>query len=127
MTHQTMNIRVFLIPALNEFHAKYRDKGLVVIGFYHHKARTALQVADVKKAVKKLEFPFPVVVDPKWQTLKSWWLDKKRGWTSVSFLIDRKGVIRHIHPGGKYVAGDKAYRALKGKIEELLKEKPGAD
>jgi thiol-disulfide isomerase/thioredoxin len=23
-------------PALNEFHARYKDKGLVVVGFYHH-------------------------------------------------------------------------------------------
>src|SRR5712692_8548174 len=25
-------------PALNEFHEKYKDQGLVVIGFYHHKS-----------------------------------------------------------------------------------------
>jgi peroxiredoxin len=110
-------------PALNGFHAHYKDKGLTVIGFYHHKARAPLKVGAVKRAVKKFGFQFPVAIDPKWQTLKSWWLDKKRGWTSVTFLIDRKGVIRHIHPGGKYVKGDKAYQALRAKIEELLKEK----
>jgi len=32
-------------------------------------------------------------------------------------------VIRHIHPGGSYVKGDKAYQAMQAKIEELLKEK----
>jgi hypothetical protein len=31
-------------------------------------------------------------------------------------------VIRHVHPGGSYVKGDKAYEAMRGKIEELLKE-----
>jgi hypothetical protein len=42
-----------------------------------------------------------------WQTLESWWLaGHDRAFTSVSFLIDRHGVIRHIHPGGKYVKGD---------------------
>jgi peroxiredoxin len=111
-------------PALNEFHAKYKDQGLVVIGFYHHKATTPLKASAVKRAVEKFGFRFPVAVDPDWQTLKRWWLtDQERRWTSVSFLIDRKGVIRHIHPGGQYVTGDKAYEALKAKIEELVKEK----
>ena len=58
-----------------------------------------------------------------WRTLNNWWLDRGEGdWTSVSFLLDRKGVIRHIHPGGQYVKGDRDYEALKKKIEELLKE-----
>jgi hypothetical protein len=34
--------------------------------------------------------------------LQDWWLDgHERSWTSVSFLIDRRGVIRHVHLGGK--------------------------
>jgi len=62
--------------------------------------------------------------DPDWRTLKRWWLDTgDRDLTSVSFLIDRQGVIRHIHPGGQYVKGDKAYAGMKVKIEELLREK----
>jgi peroxiredoxin len=111
-------------PALNEFHQRYKDRGLVVIGAYHHKARTALDLAQVRRSVKELGFAFPVAVDRDWQTLKRWWLDgRKRAWTSVSFLIDRRGVIRHVHPGGQYVRGDKAYAALQARIEELLQER----
>jgi len=111
-------------PSLNEFHAQYKDKGLVVVGFYHHKSATPLDPARVKRSAEKFGFKFPVAIDPDWQTLQRWWLDReKHGWTSVSFLIDRKGVIRHIHPGGQYARGDKAYAAMKAKIEELLKEK----
>jgi peroxiredoxin len=110
-------------PALNEFHARYKDRGLVVLGFYHHKAARPLEAAQVKHSAEQLRFAFPVAIDPKWQTLRRWWLnDDAQRWTSVSFLIDRKGVIRHIHPGGKYVKGDEAYNALKAKIEELLRE-----
>jgi hypothetical protein len=36
-------------------------------------------------------------------------------------VIDREGVVRHVHPGGQYVKGDKAYDTLKAQIEELLK------
>jgi peroxiredoxin len=111
-------------PALNEFHRRYRERGLVVVGAYHHKARTPLDLNDVKRSAKEFGFTFPVAVDRDWQTLKRWWLaGGKRRWTSVSFLIDRKGVIRHIHPGGQYVRGDKAYEALKSQIEELLQER----
>ena len=110
-------------PALKQFHARYSGKGLVVLGIYHHKGKGPLKKDKVKETVKDFGFQFPVAIDPDWQTLKRWWLkDAERKWTSVSFLIDRKGVIRHIHPGGSYRKGDKAYRTMQNKIEELLKE-----
>jgi peroxiredoxin len=110
-------------PALNEFHASYKEKGLVVVGLYHHKSDTPLDAAQVKRSAERLGFRFPVAIDPEWKTLKRWWLDgAERRWTSVSFLIDRRGVVRFVHPGGQYVKGDRAYDALKAKIEELLKE-----
>lgn len=111
-------------PALNGFHADYAEKGLQVLGFYHHKSRTPLRVEEVKKFASEFEFQFPVAVDPEWKTLHRWWLDQgDQAWTSVTFLIDRKGIIRHIHPGGQYVKGDADYVTMKAKIEELLKEK----
>jgi peroxiredoxin len=111
-------------PALNDFHARYGDRGLVVVGLYHHKAKTSLDLDKVQSMVDKLGFRFPVAVDHDWKTLRAWWLDgHERGWTSVSFLLDRKGVVRHVHPGGQYVEGDAAHAALKAKIEELLADK----
>jgi hypothetical protein len=42
-----------------------------------------------------------IAIDLDWKTLRAYWLDgAKREYTSVSFLIDRKGTIRYIHPGG---------------------------
>jgi thiol-disulfide isomerase/thioredoxin len=111
-------------PALSEFHEKYASKGLVVIGVYHHKSRTPLDVDQVKQLVEDFGFSFPVAIDLGWRTLTRWWLsDGHRQWTSVSFLIDRKGIIRHIHEGSRYVKGDKAYQTMRTKIEELLQEK----
>jgi thiol-disulfide isomerase/thioredoxin len=111
-------------PALNEFHHAYRERGLQVIGFYHHKSPTPLEIEAVKKHVGSFGFEFPVAIDPEWRTLKHWWLNgDARRWTSVSFLLDRHGVVRYIHPGGEYVKGDKDYALLKLKIEELLAEK----
>jgi peroxiredoxin len=111
-------------PALNEFFQDYSDQGLVVVGFYHHKSNKPVNVEDVKKLSGNFGFQFPVAIDYEWKTLKNWWLkeDQKR-WTSVTFLVDKKGIIRHIHPGGQYVRGDSDYIELKRMIEKLLKEK----
>lgn len=111
-------------PALNEFHEKYSDQGLRVIGFYHHKSDEPLRAEQVKRFSKMFGFKFPVATDLDWKTLHRWWLDQgKNKWTSVSFLLDRHGVIRHIHPGGQYVKGDKDYATMKTRIEQLLAEK----
>ena len=110
--------------ALNEFHETYKNDGLQVIGFYHHKSRMPFDQNTVNKYAENLMFKFPVAVDHDWKTLTAWWLkDDRRKWTSVSFLLDRKGFVRYIHPGGQYVKGDGEYEKLQQEIEKLLKEK----
>jgi peroxiredoxin len=111
-------------PALNEFDETFRERGLTVIGMYHHKAPTPLDTVAVGKFAGDFGFKFPVAIDPGWRTLDAWWLkDHRRRWTSVTFVLDRKGVIRFIHPGGKHVKGDAAYREIRAMIETLLNEK----
>lgn len=111
-------------PALNEFFNQYHAGGLEVIGFYHHKSEEPLKVESVRKYAANFGFKFPLAIDPNWKTLHQWWLDDaSRDFTSVSFLIDRHGIIRHIHPGGEYVKGDKDYAAMKAAIKKLLAEK----
>ncbi len=111
-------------PALNEFHADFAHHGLRVIGLYHHKLRTPLDPQQVAELAAEFGFKFPVAIDPGWRTLRRWWLDgHERDFTSVSFLLDRCGVIRHIHPGGQYVKGDADYAVMRAKVAELLAEK----
>ena len=111
-------------PALNEFHETFREQGLQVIGLYHHKAPGPLAPSAVEEFAQKFGFKFPVAIDPEWRTLNEWWLEKnRRRWTSVTFLLDRTGTLRHLHPGGQYVKGDAAYRELRTQIEKLLAEK----
>lgn len=110
-------------PALNRLHRDYAGKGLVVIGMYHHKQPEPLRLSDVEGWVREYGFEFPVAIDRDWRVLKRWWLDaKERSFTSVSFLLDRRGVIRHIHPGGSMVLGTPDFAAMQAKIEELLAE-----
>jgi hypothetical protein len=64
-----------------------------------------LDVARVQRAVDSRQFLFPVAIDWDWRnrTLKEWWLTgPKRPATSVTFLLDKSGVIRFVHPGMEY-------------------------
>jgi len=76
----------------------------------------------VKGYLDNYEFRFPVAIDPDWKTLNRWWLDRDRGYTSVSFLLDKKGVIRFVHPGGAYAPGSPDLAAIEHQIQALLAE-----
>src|SRR3989449_2128297 len=62
-------------PALNEFWQRYKVKGLVVVGMYHHKADMPLTREHVELHAKKFGFDFPVAIDTDWKTLHRWWLN----------------------------------------------------
>ena len=110
--------------ALNEFYATYESDGLRVLGFYHHKSQISFNKDTIKEYTKKLEFKFPVAIDYEWKTLNAWWVKTNPGkWTSVSFLLDREGIVRYIHSGGQYIKGDGEYEKLQQEIEKLLNEK----
>lgn len=114
-------------PALRTFDRTYGARGLRVVGMYHHKEATPFDPKVYEETAKKYEFTFPVAVDPEWKTLDSWLRDASgrkvdTGWTSVTFLLDKRGVIRHVHPGGSYVEGDPAYGEMRAAVEKLLAE-----
>lgn len=94
-------------PALRRLHEQYSASGLKVIGVFHPKAGRddPLDVARVQRAVESRQFVFPIAIDWDWRnkTLKDWWLTGPvRPATSVTFLLDRTGVIRFVHPGMEY-------------------------
>ena len=109
-------------PALNRLHQDFASRGLVVIGLYHHKAPGKLDLASVRELAREYGFEFPIGIDRDWRTLGKWWLDgHERSFTSVSFLLDRRGIIRQVHPGGVMAIGTPDYAAMRSKIEELLR------
>ena len=98
-------------PALRALHDEYSGKGLKVIGVFHPKdgRDDPLDVARVQRAIESRKFVFPVAIDWQWRTrtLKEWWLTgPKRPATSVTFLLDRAGTIRFVHPGMEYHDAD---------------------
>jgi len=116
-------------PALVELYNKYKDQGFIVIGIHHPKSERTKDPELVRLTVEKFGFDFPVAQDNNWKVINSYWLEgKKRYFTSVSFLIDKEGVIRFVHDGGEFYRSDintdanLAYQAIEEKIQGLLRE-----
>jgi peroxiredoxin len=108
-------------PTLRALHERYADKGLAVIGMYHHKEQTPLDPQQVEGWVKHYGYQFPVAIDRDWTTLRRWWLDgHNRSYTSVSFLIDKTGVVRRVHLGGLIAPDGDDVHAISADIERLL-------
>jgi len=108
-------------PALRAFDREYRDRGLQVIGIFHPKPPGDGNLERVREAARQLGFTFPIALDPDWSALRRWWFDSgTRDWTSVSFLVDKRGIIRYIHPGGTIEKQDS--RKIEQMVQQLLAE-----
>ena len=117
-------------PTLNYFLDKYGKSGLVVLGIHHPKSIEAKNKQLVLKGMAELNFTFPVAMDNNWTNVNAYWLAKKeRRYTSASFLIDKHGLIRWVHPGGDIIlkaddrTGKSAFSSLDQKIKQLIEEK----
>jgi len=109
-------------PTLATLNDELAPRGLAVIGMYHHKSAEPLEPARVEALAESFHFRFPVAIDHGWRTLRKWWLDDHKGWTSVSFLIDRRGVVRFAHTGGSYAPDSEDAAQMRRWIEALLAE-----
>ena len=110
-------------PTLRALHERYGAKGLAVIGMYHHKEQTPLDARQVEGWVKHYGYEFPVAIDKDWTTLRKWWLDRHdRSFTSVSFLIDKAGVVRRVHLGGLIKPDGDDIAAISADVERLIAE-----
>jgi peroxiredoxin len=106
---------------LRKLHETYAAKGLTVIGMYHHKEETPLDPHQVSGWVKHFGYTFPVAIDKDWTTLKRWWLDgHERSFTSVSFLVDKTGIVRRVHLGGTIAPDGDDIKAITADVERLL-------
>jgi thiol-disulfide isomerase/thioredoxin len=110
-------------PTLAALHDELAPRGLSVIGMYHHKSDEPLEPARVRALAERFGFRFPVAIDHDWKTLRRWWLDDHEGWTSVSFLIDRRGVVRYVHTGGSFAPDSGDAAQMRRWIDELLVER----
>ena len=116
-------------PALLSLERRFGNRGLVVVGLHHPKSEKARDLGWVADKAEELGFDFPVGQDDRWATIRAYGVGTLfRRFTSVSFLIDRKGIIRFVHDGGEFHSGggpgheecNRAYEALQAAIETAL-------
>ena len=101
------------LPHLKNWHKKYEDDGLVIIGVHTPEFEFEKINENVVEAVKEYGLEYPIVQDNSYAT---WSAFKNRYWPH-KFLIDIDGFIRYDH------IGEGSYEETEKVIQELLKER----
>jgi thiol-disulfide isomerase/thioredoxin len=105
------------LPYVRAWAAKYRDKGLVVIGVHTPEFSFEKNVANIRHAIEEMGIVYPVAVDSNYGV---WNAFGNEYWPAL-YIADAKGRIRYRHFGeGDY---DKSER----EIQQLLAEAGSRD
>ncbi len=101
-----------VIPSLKDWHFKYQDQGLVVIGNHYPEFSYEADLDNLKEAIVRLDIPYAVAQDNDRQT---WGAYNNRYWPTL-YLIDKQGNLRYSH------IGEGAYEKTEAAIVALLAE-----
>ena len=105
------------LPYLKQWHDKYADRGLVIIGVHTPEFEFEKSLDNVKEAVDGFEIKYPVVQDNNYWT---WNAFNNRYWPA-KYLIDKDGYIRYSHFGeGKYDETEQAIRLLLEEADQAV-------
>jgi len=101
-----------VMPSLKEWHARYRDQGLVIIGNHFPEFGYEADLDNLKNAVAQNGIEYAVAQDNNgdtWQAYNNYY------WPAL-YLIDKKGHIRYVH------IGEGHYKETEENIKALLEE-----
>lgn len=94
---------------MKQWHARYKDQWLAVIGVHTPDYASERSTANVADAVKRFAIRYPVAQDNRYAT---WNAFHNAFWPAL-YLIDKKGRIVYRHFGeGSYAETEAAIRAL---------------
>jgi cytochrome c biogenesis protein CcdA/thiol-disulfide isomerase/thioredoxin len=97
------------LPHVKALEAKYRDKGLVVIGVHTPELARERVLENVRREVKRLGITYPVVVDNDYAIWKAF----HNEYWPAAYYADATGKLRFSHFGeGSYEEQDKAVATL---------------
>lgn len=99
-------------PHVRDWHERYAERGLVVIGVHTPELDHERDLANVKRYVAEHRIGWPVLVDNGFRTWRAY---GNRYWPAF-YLIDKQGRIRHQR------FGEGGYAEMESRIEALLAE-----
>jgi len=109
------------LPNLTRWHEKYKDKGLVILGltkYYGHgdqrRMTTDEELVYLREFKKRYRLPYGIVVGEKDVNELNYGVNS----IPMSFLLDRKGVLRYISPGADEEEIESLGRMVKKLVEE---------
>jgi peroxiredoxin len=98
-----------VIPSLREWHDKYKDQGLVIIGNHYPEFGYEADLDNLKEAVARYQIEYAVAQDNNGDTWRAY---DNHYWPTL-YLIDKQGHIRYVHIGeGRYKETEKNIQAL---------------
>ncbi len=98
-----------VMPSLKEWHSKYKDSGLVIIGNHFPEFSYEQDLENLKDAIARYEIQYAVAQDNNGDTWRAY---KNHYWPSL-YLIDKHGHIRYVHIGeGRYKETEENIKAL---------------
>jgi thiol-disulfide isomerase/thioredoxin len=98
-----------VMPSLKEWHAKYNDRGLVIIGNHFPEFSYEKDLANLKDAITRYDIQYAVAQDNDGAT---WQAYKNNYWPAL-YLIDKQSHIRYVHIGeGRYKETEENIKAL---------------
>ncbi len=103
---------IHITPYVQDWHTKYADEGLVVIGNHFPEFSYERDIANIRHALPDLGITYAVAQDNSGATWRAW---ANRYWPTV-YLIDKRGHLRYTH------IGEGSYSTTEAAIQDLLKE-----
>ena len=98
-----------VMPSLKEWHSKYKDEGLVIIGNHYPEFSYEENLENLQEAIERYGIEYAVAQDNDGATWRAY---QNRYWPAL-FLIDKQGHIRYVHIGeGRYQETEESIRSL---------------
>ena len=96
-------------PHVKQWHTKYGARGLVVIGVHTPETEYERDIHNVSRYVEEHGLQYPVAID---NGAATWSRYGNQAWPAW-YLIDKHGIIRHVHVGeGEYAQTEREIEAL---------------
>jgi cytochrome c biogenesis protein CcdA/thiol-disulfide isomerase/thioredoxin len=101
------------LPYLTDWHDKYADDGLVIVGVHTPEFEFEKETKNVADALERFDINYPVAQDNDYKTWRSY---SNRYWPA-KYIIDAEGNLRYFHFGeGKYEQTELVIQQLMAEI-----------